>query len=265
MEKECKYCNNIISYDDARKYGAHLTNCEKNPEKIKRDEKSKTSKPYTLKCNNCGNEYTLSLTMSKFKSNRFKKNCTRSCANKRNHSVKTKEKISKSLSTGITLYDKRCSNCDKDFSSRYKNQKFCSKKCSNPFNNPKVGRKGGIESNKIQNKRSKNEIEFANLCLQNFKSVRTNENIFNGWDADVIIEDIKVAILWNGVWHYKKITESHSLKQVQNRDKTKVKEIKKSGYYPYIIKDMGSESYEKVKTEWEIFNIWLNNKNINII
>lgn len=38
--------------------------------------------------------------------------------------------------------------------------------------------------------------------------------MFNGWDADIIIEDLKIAILWNGKWHYEKITEKHSVSQV---------------------------------------------------
>lgn len=76
---------------------------------------------------------------------------------------------------------------------------------------------GGRHSVEIQGdkRRSKNEIKFCKLC----------EEYFNGWDADVIIEDIKFAVLWNGPWHYKV------------RDQIKIKLIKKNGYIPYIIKD----------------------------
>lgn len=102
-------------------------------------------------------------------------------------------------------------------------------------------------------KRSKNEIYFAKMCIEYFNNVLVNENMFNGWDADVIIEDIKTAVLWNGVWHYKKITEKHSVKQVQNRDKIKLKEIKNCGYTPYIIKDMGGENKKFVDTQFNIF------------
>lgn len=49
--------------------------------------------------------------------------------------------------------------------------------------------------------------------------------MFNGWDADIIIPNIKVAVLWNGKWHYEQIKKGHSVKQVQNRDKIKLKEI----------------------------------------
>ena len=101
--------------------------------------------------------------------------------------------------------------------------------------------------------RSKNEIYFYELCKTHFKNVRHNEPIFNGWDADVIIEDLKTAILWNGKWHYEKITEKHSVIQVQNRDKIKISEIKKAGYIPYIIKDVGKNKKSFVESEFQKF------------
>lgn len=109
-----------------------------------------------------------------------------------------------------------------------------------------------------QNRRSKNEILFSEYCLTKFKNVTTNESIFNGWDADIIINDIKVAILWNGIWHYKKVADKHSVKQVQNRDRIKIIEIEKCGYVPYIIKDMGRYSPSKVLSEWNNFNLFFN-------
>ena len=113
----------------------------------------------------------------------------------------------------------------------------------------------------MQNRRSKNEIYFAELCIKEFKKVLLNENIFNGWDADVIIEDYKIAVLWNGVWHYKKITRKHSVKQVQNRDRIKIKEIKKKGYIPYIVKDMGKHNKKFVESEFDKFlNIQIKTK-----
>src|SRR5438105_380214 len=98
-------------------------------------------------------------------------------------------------------------------------------------------------------KRSKNEIYFADLCIQYFgiDNVLTNEPIFDGWDADVIIPSLKLAILWNGIWHYQQVRKKHSLKQVQSRDKIKAKIIKKHGFESYVIKDMGK--YNKLFVE----------------
>ncbi len=156
---------------------------------------------------------------------------------------------------------KKCPCCEVDFEvENKKDRTFCSRSCSVKFRYRdsefkeklrEYGRKGGLNS--VQGKRSKNEIYFAALCEEKFDKVLMNEPIFNGWDADVIVEDFKIAVLWNGKWHYEKITESHSLNQVQNRDKIKIKEITNSGYKPYVIKDMGKEDSEFVKKEFEKF------------
>lgn len=111
-------------------------------------------------------------------------------------------------------------------------------------------------------RRSKNEIEFCKLCEEYFDNVKHNECIFNGWDADIIIEDIKFAVLWNGPWHYKQITKSHSVKQTQNRDKIKIKEIKESGWTPYIIKDMGKANKDFVKEKFDEFLKYLKENTI---
>lgn len=111
-------------------------------------------------------------------------------------------------------------------------------------------------------RRSKNEIEFCKLCEEYFDNVKHNESIFNGWDADVIIEDIKFAVLWNGPWHYKQITKSHSVKQTQNRDKIKVKEIEECGWTPYIIKDMGKANKNFVKEKFNEFLKYLKENSI---
>lgn len=111
-------------------------------------------------------------------------------------------------------------------------------------------------------RRSKNEIEFCKLCEEYFDNVKHNESIFNGWDADIIIEDIKFAVLWNGPWHYKQITKSHSVKQTQNRDKIKIKEIKESGWTPYIIKDMGKANKDFVKEKFDEFLKYLKENTI---
>ena len=111
-------------------------------------------------------------------------------------------------------------------------------------------------------RRSKNEIEFCKLCEEYFDNVKHNESIFNGWDADIIIEDIKFAVLWNGPWYYKQITKSHSVKQTQNRDKIKVKEIEECGWTPYIIKDMGKANKNFVKEKFNEFLKYLKENTI---
>lgn len=173
---------------------------------------------------------------------RKQKNCSVECVNKK----RAERKKNKT--------EKICELCNKIFvvfgnKKTTLRQRFCGKSCASSHN----GKIGGLKSAICQNKRSKNEIYFGELCRQKFKEVKFNNPIFNGWDADIIIEDLKIAILWNGKWHYEKITAKHSVEQVQNRDKIKLKEIIKSGYIPYVVKDMGKENKKFVKKEFEKF------------
>ena len=96
-----------------------------------------------------------------------------------------------------------------------------------------------------------------------------NECLFNGWDADIIIKELKLAILWNGSWHYREMNfNNHSLKQVQNRDRIKLKEIKKLGWKFIIVKDYDSKikpvsAYKNILycIKNNIFNIEIEKKN----
>lgn len=139
-----------------------------------------------------------------------------------------------------TIYKFECKFCKKIFETYNKNVKYCSRSC--------IGKQSAKTQSLIR--RSKNEILFAELCKKEFKNVRCNENIFNGWDADVILDDYKLAILWNGAWHYRKCNIKHSVLQVQNRDKIKINEIIKKGYNPYIIKDDGKFNEDFVNEQF---------------
>ena len=217
---------------------------------------------YIFNCKKCNKEYSLKLTETKFLNGDYRKFCSRTCANSRIISEEIKQRISNKLSKpkeyiickdcGITLLKNKnktgyCNICVhkhyKDFLSNEGKLKL---------------RNAGLKSCQKQKetRRSKNEISFCELCKHYFNNVKHNESIFNGWDADVIIEDYKIAVLWNGPWHYRKITKNHSVKQVQNRDKIKIEEIKNSGYVPYIVKDDGKYNKNKVEIE---FNLLLEN------
>lgn len=120
-----------------------------------------------------------------------------------------------------------------------------------------LGKRIGKLSAAKQVKRSRNEMYFAELCSKYFTKIGTNEAIFKSkygnWDADVIIYDYKIAVLWNGIWHYKKVRAKHSLAQVQSRDKIKQDVIIDNLYMPYIIKDMGKFNKNFVENEFNIF------------
>lgn len=126
----------------------------------------------------------------------------------------------------------------------------------------KNGSKGGKKSASVQQRRSKNEIYFADLCQKQFSNITTNEQFFidtngNKWDADVMLHDHKVAVLWNGQWHYKQISKKQSLAQVQARDKIKLSVIETNGYAAYVIKDMGKYNPKFVEEEFDKFVEWI--------
>lgn len=207
----------------------------------------------TPHCEKCGKIMT-----EKYGSGRF---CSRACANSREHSDETKAKLHKSLARtnhSINRADlarqayaeqpKFCKVCGNQLPYESRHRKTCSDKCLH-----KTFKDAGISSSQSRVIRSKNEIYFYELCKEKFLSVKHNEPIFNGWDADIIIEDIKYAILWNGIWHYEQISRKQSLAQVQNRDILKLDEIKKCGYTPYVIKDLGKASNKFVEEQFNKF------------
>lgn len=214
-------------------------------------------------CLNCG-----APTKTKF--------CSRSCSATFNNKLRQPRTLESRLKTSNTLKITNaskvkpkliCKCCGKEytFEKGINTKLFCSRECHNYYVKnrkqflskytleklSKAGRKSAYIQSK--NKRSKNEIYFYELCTKYFNNVIHNEPIFNGWDADVIIEDIRVAILWNGPWHYKQIKNKQSLKQIQNRDEIKISEIINSNYEPYIIKDMGSYNKDFVEEKFGEF------------
>lgn len=171
--------------------------------------------------------------------------CSLICRNSRSWSEEDKKKKSDARfsfldKNNLSVKERECPSCFKTFKPRNNKTQFCSIEC---YGNSELAKQTGSEGGKISAslkiKRSKNEILFYQLCKEHFNNVEHNKPIFNGWDADIIIHDLKLAILWNGKWHYEKITNAHSLEQVQNRDKIKQKEIEAAGYQVYEIKDMG--------------------------
>lgn len=169
--------------------------------------------------------------------------CSSSCANSRHLSQTVKDRISTTLKQKpkkpIVEIEIKCSVCGKPFSTpKNKQRKTCSTECTSFLQNLGA-RKGGQNSARKTVKRSKDEIALAELCSSFFKYVTTNDNsIANGWDADILLHDHKIAVLWNGPWHYKEMGfGNHSLLQVQNRDKIKIKEFQKAGWSVEVFED----------------------------
>lgn len=163
-----------------------------------------------------------------------------------------------------TLIDKKnCEQCKKIFQPRKTKQRFCSVEC---VSETKRGNeehrqhciRGGKKGAEISRTRSKNEIYFYELCKDKYITVESNARIFNGFDADIVLMNEKIAVEWNGKWHYETVIKGRSLKQSQARDMIKVKEIKRKGFIPYIIKDLGRYDKKFVIKQFNEFKNFVN-------
>ena len=236
----------------------------------------KNSGRHHLHCEECGKDIeVLNTEYKKSKSKRFF--CSCSCAAKYNNRLRdnpsdeTRKKISESLLVYHQTVKPRkeyvCRVCGKKYhiGENGSTRMFCSKECLNEY---RSNRKKYLSSESIsklseagrhsvrnqeENRRSRNEVYFCKLCEEHFANVKHNEPMFNGWDADIIIEDNKMAVLWNGKWHYQVIKKGQSVEQIQNRDRIKIQEIENCGYKPYIIKDMGKYNPKFVEDEFKRF------------
>lgn len=257
MIKLCPHCKIQIEYINNRQFGAHIGNCKLNPNYNKPIKHELLE--YNFNCLKCNNEYKLELSLNNYNKENYKKYCSRSCANSRIITNEHKLKTSNTKLNGCCkVYFLNCTFCNNLFTHKKNTKKYCSKMCNIQHKKDtgfyiKNAQLGGLKSVTINNIRSKNEIYFAELCINYFNNIECNKQIFNGWDADVIIHDIKYAVLWNGKWHYEKLTKKHSVKQVQNRDNIKLKEIIKYGYTPYVIKDMGKYNLKFVEEKFKLF------------
>lgn len=295
----CRFCNK--EFKSGQSLGAHIVHCSMNPnshqeefQKRKKEnfEKQNPLEEHILKCPICGKEYTIQIRHKQFEQGKYKKTCSPECAKKLTALNTNTEEKNKKISTvlkskGIVHVTKGkhlvngqwvekteqeknniriCSYCGKEYSTIIRGRSlYCSNECmiKSRYNKlSQIGKKSAYIQK--EQRRSKNEMLFCKLCENEFNNVLHNEPIFNGWDADVILPDYKIAVLWNGKWHYEQIMKGTSLLQIQNRDSIKIKEIKEMNYIPYIIKDTNNYSEVFVKEQFNIFKQYINNiKNNN--
>lgn len=220
----------------------------------------------TSTCPECGKQFA-----NKTSGKESKTWCTQKCANVAQAKTRDQATLNQKIAAGLTKslgaiarsrghadQSISCEICGKIFTveRRRRHRKFCSKPCASSATGKKYGSIIGRLSAQKMVRRSKNEILFSEMCAEKWAIV-CNEPMFDGWDADVVIPELKIAVLWNGIWHYKdKIRPGHSLLQVQTRDQIKLKVIERHGYKSYVVKDMGRHNPKFVKEEFDKFVEW---------
>lgn len=205
--------------------------------------------------------------------------CSKSCANKHNfHNRRFDlDKIKNARNRSIEAYkakidnadhvvfhrkklrvaDKKlvCMVCLKTFFHCVASKKICSDNCRD-IRRKQIGHIGGSKTSALPfhiRSRSSNEKIMFTKILEIYPDAISNKRMFNGWDADIIIPSLKLAIHWNGPWHYKSIMGNELLHRVQEKDELRYKAIQDFGYCNYVIEDLGKMSIEKVEFEFNKF------------
>lgn len=254
LNRSCLTCGNEFRYISTQPNQKFCSlSCSNHQRKLKSIEKYNQNPRRCLECNEALNY-----------DNRKGKFCTKSCAAQYNNARRSpmsdeqRNKIRQSLLIRNLSRPKKpkithsliCVVCHSSFNYR-KIRKTCSKSC-----NSKLNELNGRKSASVRCLRSKDEIRLFNLCEQAFDNVTHNEVLINGWDADIVIRDHMIAILWNGPWHYQQMpVAKHSLAQVQNRDKIKIDLLKKSGWNILVFEDRHyspESAFEEVKRVAEV-------------
>ena len=116
---------------------------------------------------------------------------------------------------------------------------FCSLSCSASYNN----------TQKRKSRRSKCEILLLSLLQKTFpllEIIANDKKLLNGWEVDIAIPSINLAIEWNGIVHYKPIYGQNKLDKVQSNDREKIAIAQKNEVEFIVISDLVStESYVK--------------------
>ena len=295
--RTCEFNPKRLANIEAQKRGSKTMN-RKNAERKHKLAilNEQTRKDYKFRCKKCNKEFIISMTDRDYQKRqnnvkgyvrKYCDHCAHSIGGYAAKQFRKTNQISKSqrnkLKSGIVLihgsnkcktyYFQQCPICKKIFMQTTKS-KFCSTTCKLEFRKNK-SQYISIETRKklsdagkhsaakqFEQKRSKCEIEFCMLCEKTFSIVYHNKPIFNGWDADILLPELKIAIQWNGPWHYKQISnkKGSSLASIQNRDNIKRKEIEKAGWSLYIIKDQDSHKNARKRAYFikKHFNRFLN-------
>lgn len=148
----CKYCEKSFPSNEAR--NGHQNWCKSNPKSQQRKQNlsskmaglsygtKPTKQKYNIQCTKCGKQFELELTQYLYDSGKYRKHCSRKCANSRTWTEQ--DKLKKSIANknsqkhklaclnnikyeGIHL----CPVCRKQFTTRKKHKRFCSRKCQN--------------------------------------------------------------------------------------------------------------------------------------
>jgi len=159
----------------------------------------------------------------------------------------------------------KCLWCNKDIEIKQHELKksktgrhFCCKSHSASYNN-------SIRKRTI---RSKIEIQFYNLLVKEFPDLAilpNDKTMLEGLEADIAIPELKLAIEWNGIVHFKPIYGQTKLNKVKNTDNKKILLAQQKNINLIVIPDLVSNKKILNQAFKDIKNIIMNLLNNNEI
>lgn len=249
--------------------------------KEKRLQEELTRKERKLICKKCGKEYILNLTDKEFENGKYSKFCSRSCANSRQHSEETKQKISKGVKNSEKFYinnqiavNNRIKkfykeNPDKNISLKTKN-KIINKTINKVINKIIINKKYickecGKEFELINNRDISSKIYCSKKCKHNWLSVHTGGyRIGSGHSKSGWYKGIRCDSTWELAFLIYHLDNNLYIERCKESRKY-IYHNKEHIYYPDFITDKGiieikgytsEQSEEKRKQNPDIINIF---------
>lgn len=139
----------------------------------------------------------------------------------------------KQLHTNCEICGKPTTVKQKDVKKSKSGKFFCSRSCAAIFNN-KLKRKS---------RRSKIEAKFYDLLVKEFPELdilSNDKTMLDGYEVDIAVPSIQLAIEWNGIVHFKPIYGQTKLDNIQNRDADKLKIAANKDINLIVISDLVS-------------------------
>lgn len=167
----CEYCKQDLFFEKPQGFAGHKSTCKSNPATLERiirrnetvrskaGRKKKSEAAYsrhkriTFKqnCPKCNTEFELTVTENSYTKGKYRKFCSRACANSRNHTAEIKNRLADHLRSidkskqrkrygkdnhnWIERTTSNCQNCGKEMEHKItQKKKFCSSQCSGEFN-----------------------------------------------------------------------------------------------------------------------------------
>lgn len=262
--KNCPYCN--IEHIGGSSFGAHITNCKMNPkyyETINKISITKTleRKVHKLICERCQKEYEIIITDNDFNKGKYKKHCSRKCANVRNRTDESKLKTSNTIKNRISKGEiiikgkrqelriiKKCIKCDKKLA--INNKSGLCNKCAhnltsykNKMSTTLIGRTGGYREKGGRGKQgwfngfycnSSWELAYVIYSLDNNMKIKRNTEGFEYIFEDKIFHFYPDFIKEDGSYVEVKGYLDNKNKAKINQFQKKLEVIDRNDIKPYL-------------------------------